>query len=160
MGIFLGIDLGTVTIKIALISDSLSDHILRDVSNQVHIFQPPPQKTKFRTKTGITNLLVTKCFPLKGDPVQATYQLITTLLNFIPPDQIIGMRSCGSGGKLIADIIGINCENEFRALANGVAALYPNVSTVFEMGGQNSKYLGLEKHPETGIIGIADYEKS
>jgi predicted CoA-substrate-specific enzyme activase len=61
---------------------------------------------------------------------------------------------------MIAGRLGINNENEFRAIASGVGALYPNFPTVFEIGGQNSKYIALENDSLTGITGISDYQMS
>ena len=38
--------------------------------------------------------------------------------------------------------------------------MYPHIRTVLEMGGQNSKFILIERDAETGRVGIADYEKS
>ncbi|MCK4558380.1 MAG: hypothetical protein KAV45_01265 [Calditrichia bacterium] len=159
MSIFLGIDVGTVSIKIALLCDNTSQNVLPAISKSNDIFYQTTQNNKIKNINSL-NLFVTKCFPLNGNPVQETSRLIWKILDIIPVDQIGGVRVCGSGGRLIGDLLGINNENEFRAIASGVGTMYPEILTVFEMGGQNSKYLSLEKDMETGTTGISDYEMS
>jgi predicted CoA-substrate-specific enzyme activase len=159
MSIFLGIDVGTVSIKIALLGDNASANVFSGISPSNDIFFQPTQKNNIQNSNSVY-LLVTKCFPHNGDPVNQTSRVIHQLLNYIPNEQICGVRACGSGGRLIGELLGINNENEFRAIASGVGALYPDILSVFEMGGQNSKYISLEKDPETGTTGISDYEMS
>ncbi|NOQ97447.1 MAG: hypothetical protein GQ561_04710 [Calditrichae bacterium] len=157
MSIFLGIDVGTVSIKIALLCDNASQNVLPAISKSNDIFYQTTQNNEIKNINSL-NLFVTKCFPLNGNPVQETSRLIWKILDIIPEDQIGGVRVCGSGGRLNGDLLRINNENEFRAIASGVGVMYPEILTVFEMGGQNSKYLSLEKDKETGATGISDYE--
>jgi activator of 2-hydroxyglutaryl-CoA dehydratase len=147
MSIFLGIDIGTVSVKIALVSDESSRDTLLRASIADDLFCQPSHQEKIE-KSISSNLLVTKCHRIKGNPLQGTYQLLKGILEIIPLDQIGGVRTCGSGGKLVGELLGINNENEFRALTSGVGELYPHISTIFEMGGQISKYLSLERDVE------------
>ena len=66
----------------------------------------------------------------------------------------------GSGSQLIAKILGIYFENEFRAIAKGVRIFYPEARTVFEMGGEASKYVRLEPQATGKHLGIVDYQTS
>ncbi|MGB9596461.1 MAG: 2-hydroxyglutaryl-CoA dehydratase, partial [Candidatus Poribacteria bacterium] len=50
--------------------------------------------------------------------------------------------------------------NDFKSVAQGVGTLYPDVQTIFEMGGDNSKYIQIDIDKETGTVGIIDYEKN
>ncbi len=159
MSIFLGIDVGTVSVKIALLSDEDSHITIQKASLQEDLFYRPKGNEKIN-KNISSNLLVTNYHRIKGNPVQGTYELLRQIIDIIPPEEIGGVRVCGSGGRLIGELLGVNYENEFRAIAHGIGELYPHVSTVFEMGGQNSKYISLERDTETGIVGVADYEKS
>ena len=54
------------------------------------------------------------------------------------------LRVTGSGGHRVAEALNLPSENEFKAIARGVSALYPQIRTVFEMGGENSKYILLD----------------
>jgi predicted CoA-substrate-specific enzyme activase len=159
MSIFLGIDIGTVSIKVAIVCEEVSHNFLSKISKSEDIFYQPTQKNII-TNIDSLDLIVTKCFPLNGNPVQETSQLISKILTVIPENQIDGIRVCGSGGKLIGDLLRINNENEFRAIAAGVSKLYPEIVTIFEMGGQNSKFIALEKDLKTGVTGISDYQMS
>jgi activator of 2-hydroxyglutaryl-CoA dehydratase len=159
MSIFLGIDVGTVSVKIALVSDQNSHKILQGASKSEDLFYRPSYQEKINEKIS-SNVLVTKYHRLKGSPVRGTYRFLKRIMEIIPAGEIKGARVCGSGGRLIGEILGINYENEFRAVAHGAGVLYPDICTIFEMGGQNSKYISLERDAETGEVGITDYEKS
>jgi len=59
--------------------------------------------------------------------------------------EIRGACTTGSGRYLIADFIGADLvRNEITAQARGALALDPTVDTIFEIGGQDSKYISLE----------------
>ncbi len=54
--------------------------------------------------------------------------------------------------------LGLTFENEFKAIARAMGALYPEARYVFEMGGETSKFIELEADAETGRTGIIDYQ--
>jgi predicted CoA-substrate-specific enzyme activase len=152
MGIILGIDIGTVSIKMALLNDTSS---AQDIPDKDHIFFQPSEEAASHKNIN-SGLFVTKYTRIKGDPVDSAYQLLRKIMEIIPADQIKGVRVCGSGGKLISEILDVPFENELRATAFSVGALYPDIATILEIGGQNSKYIGMN----TATTGILDYEKS
>ena len=88
-------------------------------------------------------LLVNQYQRIKGSPVETAREVLENLFSVIPRESVKGIRICGSGAGLIGDILNIKHENEFRAIAHAVGLLYPDISTVFEMGGQNAKFLTL-----------------
>ncbi|MHC4130673.1 MAG: acyl-CoA dehydratase activase [Planctomycetota bacterium] len=58
---------------------------------------------------------------------------------------IIGAATTGSGRYLTGDFIGADLViNEITAQAAGAAIVNPSVDTIFEIGGQDSKYISLE----------------
>lgn len=60
--------------------------------------------------------------------------------------EIRGACTTGSGRYLIADFIGADVvRNEITAQARGAAFIDPEVDTIFEIGGQDSKYIQLER---------------
>ena len=150
---YLGIDVGTVSLKIALIGDQSSSDFLKKLAANNEIFFTPSQNPE-------TNILVTHYQRLKGSPVETTAMILKKILEVVPADSIRNARVCGSGGKLISEILNIKYENEFKAIAHGVNVLHPEYSTIFEMGGQNAKYLALAQIGSTSESGIQDYEKS
>ena len=67
------------------------------------------------------------------------------------------MGVTGTGGRLVSTLLDLPYENEFKAIARAIGALHPDVTTVFEMGGETSKFIHLETDKVTGRVGIVDY---
>ncbi|GBE03613.1 R-phenyllactate dehydratase activator [bacterium BMS3Abin09] len=74
----------------------------------------------------------------KGNPLSVAYQLLNTL----PPGCSLSVT--GSAGKLIAKAFGIKPVNEVVALSYSTLRFYPEVKTVIEMGGEDSKLILLD----------------
>ena len=67
--------------------------------------------------------------------------------------EIMGVGTTGSGRYLTADFIGADLvRNEITAQAEAAVAIDPEVDTIFEIGGQDSKYISIEN----GVI--VDFE--
>ena len=147
MGINIGIDVGSVSLKIALICDpDYVEQIWGCVEGGI---------LKDRGEVRGKRLFLSPYMRIMGNPIQSTLDYLKKLEVFIPG--MGSVRTTGVGGKLLAEVLGASFENEFKAIAKGIEVLYPKVRTVFEMGGMSSKYLLLEEDPETGRIGIVDY---
>ncbi len=59
--------------------------------------------------------------------------------------RVLGVCTTGSGRYLIADVIGGDAvKNEITAHATGAVHMDPEVDTIFEIGGQDSKYISLD----------------
>ena len=71
-----------------------------------------------------------------------------------PKHRVEGIRVTGSGSRTIAKVLGLFFENEFKAIARMIAAFYPQVRTVFEIGGESSKYIRLDSRR------ILDYDRT
>jgi predicted CoA-substrate-specific enzyme activase len=95
---------------------------------------------------------------IKGSPSEATRALLDELFAVVPRAGVDGVRVTGSGGRPIAQALEATYENEFKAIARGLAGLHPDVVTVFEMGGETSKFIRLDTDDTTGRTGIADYQ--
>lgn len=159
MGIFVGIDIGTVSVKIALIIDAASKERFESRVADADFFRQFFRGSK-NSREIAGQVFVLPYHRIKGSPMEATHRMLKRIYDVIPSDWITGVRACGSGGRLLSQLLGVNYENEFRAIARGVGALYPSVQTVFEIGGQNSKYIQLEKGNGSAHSGISDYQKS
>lgn len=58
---------------------------------------------------------------------------------------ILGVGTTGSGRYMIGDLVGADIvKNEITAQATGAVSADPTVDTIFEIGGQDSKYISLE----------------
>lgn len=79
----------------------------------------------------------------KGNPIKAVKQVLENLKSKISKDyQIVGVGTTGSARKLIGTILGANIiKNEITAHAIGTLSKYPEVKTIIEIGGQDSKII-------------------
>lgn len=80
----------------------------------------------------------------EGDPIGAVKRLMSILkVQFNPKKyKVVGVGTTGSARKLIGVILGANIvKNEITAHAIGTLSLYPDVRTIFEIGGQDSKII-------------------
>lgn len=104
---YLGIDIGSVSIKLALIKNNLS------LVSQNYLY---------------TN----------GDVIQATKNILQKLKN----QEVQGIGVTGSGRKFIKHLIKADLDiDEITAHRTAVAKLYPQVKTILEIGGQDSKLI-------------------
>ena len=83
----------------------------------------------------------------QGDPVQAVTHLLRQMGALFPDKtfHIRGAATTGSGRALIREVIGADLAiNEITAHAKGAAFLDPEVDTIIEIGGQDSKFTLLQ----------------
>ena len=91
------------------------------------------------------NILASSYLWTKGNPISA----VTNVLNELKKDskniKIIGVGTTGSARKLIGTMLGANIvKNEITAHAIGTLSIYPNIRTIIEIGGQDSKIILIE----------------
>ncbi|HXR33652.1 MAG TPA: acyl-CoA dehydratase activase [Verrucomicrobiae bacterium] len=166
MAVFVGLDVGSVSAKLAAVwvsGDPASDasayssgHFLRAGRGAEQCCGAPVLLSGYRRTY--------------GNPIQTAKDLLAEFQALQPHQEIRGIRVTGSGGRLVAEALNANTENEFKAIACAVGQLYPDVRTVFEIGGESSKYLRLaeEGNPQhatgsnahTYATGITDYSTS
>ncbi len=90
------------------------------------------------------NNIITSCYIwTEGNPVKAVRNLIRNIKEEIPEDCVIkGIGTTGSARKLIGLMLKANIvKNEITAHAVGTLTFYPNVRTILEIGGQDSKII-------------------
>lgn len=87
------------------------------------------------------NILSSNYIWTEGNPINAVNKLIKTLK--IPEGyKLFGIGTTGSARKLIGLMLGANIvKNEIIAHAMGTLNFYPNVRTILEIGGQDSKII-------------------
>jgi predicted CoA-substrate-specific enzyme activase len=79
-----------------------------------------------------------------GRPFHVLADVISEILEKYNHDSIDLVAITGSGGKQAANLIGGSFINEIIAQSSSVAKLYPQVRTVIEMGGEDSKLIFME----------------
>jgi len=92
----------------------------------------------------------------KGQPVETSLLAIQTLLKRNPGVKISGVALTGSGGKLLARILDAGFVNEIVAQSKGAGTMYPEVKTIIEIGGEDSKLIQLERKSPT-VFRVKDF---
>lgn len=155
MAVHIGVDLGSVSVKAALLSTDPADREFFESLRGGPLFERVMQVR--RTSDGVECwLAVTPYRRVSGNPQSETQALLENILQAVG-GRIGAVAGTGSGAPFLSRQFQLPPQNEFRAIARAVELLTPDVRTVFEMGGENSKYLLLEQDQASGRIGIADY---
>jgi predicted CoA-substrate-specific enzyme activase len=115
MNIFLGIDSGSVSTKIICLSPSA------ELADWIYL-------------------------PTAGDPLSTLRTGLRQLQHRLPEDtSVLGVAVTGSARELVAEAVGADMvKNEISSQAKAAAHLIPDVKTVIEIGGQDSKLILLE----------------
>jgi predicted CoA-substrate-specific enzyme activase len=84
--------------------------------------------------------------PTAGKPLEAIQKGLTEIYDEVGEDVVvIGAGTTGSGRYLTGDFIGADTiQNEITAQATAAIDYDPTVDTIFEIGGQDSKYISIE----------------
>lgn len=110
---YLGIDIGSISTKGVII----------DKNNQI---------------------LASEYLYTEGNPIEAVKRLISILKKKFNAKEyrVVSVGTTGSARKLIGTILGASViKNEITAHAVGTTSIYPEVRTIFEIGGQDSKII-------------------
>ena len=84
-------------------------------------------------------------------------EAIEELGDYSPADgSALPMAVCGSGGRPLAQTLGVPYIQEVVANAEAVMRLYPQTSCAIELGGQDAKVLFFETDEETGRMRASD----
>ena len=84
----------------------------------------------------------------EGNPIEAVKRLIHSLRKQFDLShyKVVSVGTTGSARKLIGVMLGASViKNEITAHAIGTTSIYPDVNTIFEIGGQDSKIIILDK---------------
>ncbi len=93
------------------------------------------------------NILASTYLWTKGNPIEAVKELLHHLeAQLLNQDvQVVSIGTTGSARKLIGTILGAAIiKNEITAHAVGTLSRHPEVKTIFEIGGQDSKIILIE----------------
>lgn len=104
------------------------------------------------------NLLEEHYTRTKGEPLETSLSVLSEIIRKYGRDNIKLVATTGSGGKLIAPLIGAGFTNEVIAQAKAAEVYHPEVRTVIEMGGQDAKLIFLAPEGEDGKLRIADFQ--
>jgi len=143
MEYYLGLDIGAVSITAAVLGPQQGSPALPDgLSTPAGQFDG-------------AGLWLSTYRRTRGRPIECATELLEGLVDAVGVDAVAGVCLTGSAGPLVAGKLGARTVNEFKAICLGLQATGADVRTVFEMGGQSSKYLRLE--PSEMGFDIVDY---
>ena len=111
---YLGVDVGSISTNLVLIDES-------------------------------ANVLARKYLWTKGRPIEVVLEGLSQLEKEIGEKiEVMGVGTTGSGRYLIGEFIGADIiKNEISAQARAAIEIDPEVDTIFEIGGQDSKFISL-----------------
>ena len=148
----IGLDVGAVSVKAAVLADeSAAERLCSDAARKLLTPVARPDGT------GPT-LWVSQYRRTRGRPVETATELLEEIIALVSSDDITALTVAGSGSASIARQLGVPLVNEFKAIAAAAGMLIPDVATIFEMGGETSKYLHLQRSADSGTVGIVDYQ--
>jgi predicted CoA-substrate-specific enzyme activase len=110
--VYLGIDIGSTTTKHALITEE------REIIHKQYVHT-------------------------QGKPVEVTQKLLAAIRDDMGDKvNIIGTATTGSGRNVVGDFLNADLIiDEITAHARGAVEIDPSIDTIFEIGGQDSKYI-------------------
>ncbi len=123
---YLGIDIGSVSLNWALLDDRLN--VVRD-----------------------------RYVRTRGKPLETALEALEALFEEVPASEIEGVGLTGAGTGALGELYGLKPINEVVAQAKATARLHPQVRTIIEVGGEDSKLILLEEDPKTGRLRIRDF---
>jgi len=112
--VYLGIDVGSTTTKYALINEE------REIIHKDYVHT-------------------------QGKPIEVTQRLLKTIHDEVGGKiRIKGTATTGSGRNVVGDFLNVDLIiDEITAHARGAVEIDPDIDTIFEIGGQDSKYIHL-----------------
>ncbi len=117
--VFLGVDIGSTSTKYALIDDQ--------------------------------GQILHKCYvATQGKPIEVTQRLLQTIEQEVGSRvRLLAVATTGSGRNVVGDFLNADLIiDEITAHARGGVAVDPEIDTIFEIGGQDSKYIRIDQtHP-------------
>ncbi len=92
-----------------------------------------------------------------GQPFHVLRNRLTDLLSKYDAARFRQIAITGSGGQLAAKLIGGQFINEIIAQSKSVSKLYPDIRTIIEMGGEDSKLIIMEQGKEPEHSSLSDF---
>ncbi len=93
----------------------------------------------------------------KGQPVETVLAILEEVLPRYETDGFELMAATGTGGKLIAELLGAQFVNEIVAQAAGTVCFHPEARTIIEIGGEDSKLTLLGSEGQGGPPRVIDF---
>ena len=102
--IYIGIDIGSVSIKMVIISHDNNKQILQQIQKSHPAFFEATFFSHQWNQIPLTTI-ITKYRRIMGEPLRSTLDLLQPVINTIPEDKHVSLAVTGAGGKLVAQQI-------------------------------------------------------
>ncbi|HVP37499.1 MAG TPA: acyl-CoA dehydratase activase [Terriglobales bacterium] len=139
--LYLGIDIGSVSVKIVLLSSAGAIH-----ESPLQFKDNPSKQILYHSYTRS-----------EGQPFKVLLAELQKLFQRFNLKEIARVATTGTGGKLAAELLGGKFVNEVISQVKATSILYPEVRTVIEMGGEDSKLLLLKEDDKSGTLLLEDF---
>ncbi|MFC2066327.1 acyl-CoA dehydratase activase [Chloroflexota bacterium] len=103
------------------------------------------------------NIIESRYTRTKGQPVETILAVLEDIFARYSPHSFELAAATGTGGQLIADLLGIPFVNEIIAQSAGTTRFHPEVNTILEIGGQDSKLIILERESTDTAPRVTDF---
>ncbi len=148
---YCGIDVGVVSVKLAILTPSSGapKSLNGDGSRLSFTFLNTTDHLPFQ-------VMVAQPRRTRGKPLNVVREFLTDLQNHFGPDCEFQLAVTGMGSMRVSEILKCPRLNEFQSATRAMNSLYPEVRTIFEIGGESSRYIRLEPDPVSKRLGIID----
>ena len=102
-------------------------------------------------------ILDTRYIRHKGRPMQVAADALQEMISKYG-NQAVACAATGTGGRSVAEVLNGVFVNDVIAQATAAAHLHPEVRTVIEIGGEDSKLIFLKPQERDGAFSIADFQ--
>ncbi len=150
MALGIGVDIGSISIKIAVVADGADGAAVDALVDRGDFFAPSAG-----CSSGYS-IALSSYRRNRGRPVETCSEMLGVVRKAAGRDDP-HVIATGSGGKLAANRFGFPVLNEFAAITETVNECFPGARTIFEMGGETSKYILLGRTGDSDPLGIMDY---
>ncbi len=92
---------------------------------------------------------------IKGQPLKTVQKILEEILSRIPAEHFHSLSFTGTGGKLLSELLQGTFVNEIIAQAKAIHHFYPEIRTIIDIGGEDSKLIFVQE--EGGHLKISDF---
>jgi len=152
MRAWVGIDVGAISVNTAIVIGpaDLPELLARESIASAFASVDVPADSAHR-------VLVGPYRRTRGRPVDTAREALCDILRRFGTEHVERVAMTGSGSDLVAARFELPRCNEFQACARAADLLHPEARTIFEMGGETSRFLRLAPDPRSRRLSILDY---
>jgi hypothetical protein len=123
------LDIGSASVKLAaIVTPREAQALVKPLTESLAFQFVSPEQCR---AGNLSSIIVSECRRSLGNPFRAAVDLLREFEMLLPDSWRVATRVTGSGSHRVAEALNLPFENEFKAIARGVSAVYPQIRTVF-----------------------------